>query len=125
MAVLLDLILPPQAEPVATPPAYDALAVALAQQSNAISAQSNYLTFATMALGLVAILLAVGWGLLVKVWAERAANDAVKEWMDQKGTQIVADHVAKITPNRVDGGPAVQPGLTQQQQENALKDDDA
>jgi hypothetical protein len=103
---------------------YDALAVALAAQSNAMAMQANYLTFATLILAVVALLFALTWAYLLRLIAERSARDAVHDWINRDGPGFVSDIVAKITPDRKDGGNSQGLGLSQEQQENLLSHDD-
>jgi len=107
----------------ATPPNFDALATSMAAQSNAIAAQSNYLTLGSLVLGAIALVGVISWAYFVKAWAETAAREAVDEWMDKRGVAMISELVAKITPNQVDGGQPTTRGLTQEQQENELRDD--
>ncbi len=108
------------------PPNFDALAASLTAQGNAIAAQANYLTFATLALGVIAVFLTLGWGILVKIWAEKAAKDAVSEWMNKYATDEISKIVANIIPSSVDGGGvSSRPPMTQEEQEKGLGGDPA
>lgn len=111
----------PAIPPTEAPANFDALAASLAAQSNAISAQANYLTFATLVLGVIAVFLTLGWGLLVKIWAEKAAKDAVDDWMSKNANDAISVIVANIIPS--DGGASGRPPLTQQEQEEGLSGD--
>jgi len=103
---------------------FDALAASLAAQANSIAAQSNYLTFATLVLGLVAVLLALGWGVIVKIWAEKAAKDAVSEWMNKNANGLIAERLAALMPPEIDGGGrSTRPPMTQEEQEVGLGGD--
>lgn len=102
---------------------YDALAVALTAQSNAMAMQSNYLTFATLILAVVALLFALTWAYLLRLIAERSARDAVHDWINRDGLRFVSDAVAEIVPDRKDGGKSKGSGLSQEQQENLLSHD--
>lgn len=109
-------------------PDFDALAASLAAQGNAISSQANYLTIWTIVLGVVAILATVGWGWLVKIWAEKAAKEAVTEWMDKNAANEFSKIVADLIPSWMDGGNAPSPDrrpLSQQEQEEGLGEDPA
>jgi hypothetical protein len=87
-----------------SPPNFDALAVSIGAQTNAIAAQANYLTLGSIILAVIAIVAAVGWGWLVKRWAEEAARDAVKKWMEQNAPGQMAAILNTLTPPRIDGG---------------------
>ncbi|WP_293373611.1 hypothetical protein [Phenylobacterium sp. SCN 70-31] len=115
----------PGAVPQAPPPAnLDALTASLAAQANAIAAQSNYLTFATLVLGLIAVFLTFGWGLLVKIWAEKAAKDAVAEWMNKNANDLISQRLAVLMPPETDGGGlGTRPPMTQEEQEKGLSGD--
>ena len=111
------------AQPISEPkanPDFDALAASLAAQSNAISAQANYLTLGSIIFAVIAIVVAVGWGWLVKHWAEKAARDAVNDWMNQNAPGEIARILANLTPSSIDGGPVPSPPMSQEQQEEGL-----
>jgi hypothetical protein len=116
--------------PAAAPasPDFDALAASLASQGNAISQQANYLTMWTIVLGIVAILATVAWGWLVKIWAEKAAREAVTEWMNRNAANEISAIVAGVVPTWMDGGNTPSPErrpLSQQEQEEGLGEDPA
>jgi hypothetical protein len=105
----------------AQPPGTDKLADSLAAQGNAIAAQANYITFATLLLGIVALVLTFGWGWLVKIWAEKSATDAVNEWMDKNANDVISRRVADLIPSETDGN-SRRP-MTQEEQEKGLGGD--
>lgn len=108
--------------PTNPPPESDALANSLAAQANAISAQANYLTLATIILGILALVAAMAWGWLVKIWAEKAAKDAVTEWLDRNAAAEISKLVGDIIPNWTDGGGLSRP-MSQTEQEEGLGGD--
>jgi hypothetical protein len=85
-------------------PNFDALSASIAAQSSAIASQATYLTLGSIIFAIVALLAAVGWGWLVKQWAEKAAKDAVREWMEQNAPGQIAEVMNRLTPMSVDGG---------------------
>jgi hypothetical protein len=103
---------------------FDALAISLAAQNNAIAAQSNFLTFATLGLGMVGIALAIGWGLLVKLWAQETAKTVVHDWMSTNAFNELSKLVKEIVPNTMDDGATLAPSglrpMTQAEQEEQL-----
>ena len=104
--------------PAPTPaPNFDALAASLAAQANAIASQSSWLTFGGVIFAVMAIVAGLGWGYLVKGWAERTAKDAVREWMDANAPGEIAKVYSAITPPRIDGGGDP---MTQEEQEAGL-----
>jgi hypothetical protein len=107
----------------------DTLAVSLAAQSASISSQANFLTIGAIAIGIVALSAAVGWGWFVKIWAEKAARDAVTEWMDRNAATEIAKVVADIIPSAMDGRTARaegdRPPMTQAEQEQGFSGEEA
>ncbi len=103
-----SLIVPQIAVPSSTNSAtqvnFDALAIAIAQQNNAIAAQSNFLTLATLVLAVLGIGLALAWGLLVKTWAQETAKTAVHDWMSTNAFNEMSKLVKDIVPNIIDEG---------------------
>lgn len=122
-AGLVARIVPHCAPTIAAPPSpnTDALAASLAAQGNAISAQANYLTLATIVLGIVAVLATLGWGWLVKIWAEKAANDAVEDWLNKNAPDMISKLVANIIPSG--SGTSMLPPMSQEEQEKGLGED--
>lgn len=82
---------PPQSQP---PPEWDALA-------NSFASLSAALAWGSILLALIAIVAAIGWGFLVRHWAEREARaeaaECVKKLMDKwlvdEAPQIIRKHV--------------------------------
>jgi hypothetical protein len=76
----------PQAHEVASPaqPTFDALGLAVAQQNNLIAT-------AAILIAVIGLLAGLGWGILVKLWAERSAREAAREWMELNAGDIIAD----------------------------------
>ena len=64
-------------------PDFDALAVALAQQNNLIAGVA-------LLIGVVALFAGLGWGFLVKLWAENSAREAAREWMERNAGDIIS-----------------------------------
>jgi hypothetical protein len=92
--------LPPPA-PVAVQPNFDGLAASFGALSTAF-------TWGTIILAVVAILAALGWGYLVKGWAEKEAREEaercarkhtdayINKWLATEAPQIVRRHVENI-----------------------------
>jgi hypothetical protein len=115
--------LPPPIPPVDVRPNYDGLEVALAQQGNAIAAQANWLTSATIIFAVVALVAAVSWAWFVRVWAKSLVEASMADWKRNEAQAIVAKIVADLIPEGLDGtGPANRP-LSQREQEEGLGGD--
>ena len=83
------------------------------------------MTFATLLLGVIAVILALGWGLLVKIWAEKAAKDAVNEWMTKNAAGEISKIAANIFPSADSGGTPTRPPMSLTEQEKGLGGDPA
>ena len=83
-----------QPAPTAHEPTWDALA-------NSFASLSAAFAWGTLFLALVAVLAAIGWGFLVRHWAEREAKKEAAEcvdrlmdkWLVEEAPQIVRKHV--------------------------------
>jgi cellobiose-specific phosphotransferase system component IIC len=84
-------------------PNLDALAVAVTEQGAAVSSQANAISIVALFLGVIGVIVAIGWGLLVRRWAERLAADRVREWMEERVPALVANEVARLLPPLVEG----------------------
>lgn len=84
------------AAPVAIPPAAPSDGVA-----DSLAALSTAFTFGSILLAIIALIGAVAWGFLVKVWAEREARaeaqrlakECADEWMAKHAPAIIQKHV--------------------------------
>lgn len=134
-SLIVPQIAVPSSTNCATQVNYDALAIAIAQQNNAIAAQSNFLTFATIVLAFFGIILGLSWGGLVmwqakieaKKSAEQTAEAEVKSWMDTNAFPQISKLVKEIVPNNIDDeiqNPSPRT-MTQAEQEVQLGNDPA
>lgn len=81
----------------APPPNFDALAVSIGAQGNAIAMQANWLTCGSIILALVAIIAGFAWGKIVTATAEREAREAaqacadahIKKWLEEVAPPLV------------------------------------
>lgn len=87
-----------QTAPTVHEPPWDALA-------NSFASLSAALTWGTILLAMVAIVAAVGWGFLVRHWAEREAKREAQEcaqkfvdrWLVDEAPQIIRKHLELLT----------------------------
>lgn len=78
-------------------PEWDALA-------NSFASLSAALAWGSILLAIIALIIAIGWGLLVKVWAEREAQKEAAEcvkklmekWLAEEAPGIIRQHVENI-----------------------------
>lgn len=101
------------AVPTPEPSSFDALAVAIAQQNNMIAGIA-------LLIGLIGLLAAVGWGLWVKLWAERSAKEAAREWMERNAGDLIAEFAPPLFSGPPSGGPDP---LTPNQQAEQLENE--
>ncbi|WP_332770309.1 hypothetical protein [Phenylobacterium sp.] len=103
----------PQQQAASIPEAtnFDAIALAVAQQNNLIAAIALLIGVAALAGG-------IGWGIWVKLWAENAAKEAAREWMERNAGDLIAEFAPPLYsgPDAGEGGP-----LTPNQQAEQLE----
>ena len=85
----------PAPTPATAPPEWDALA-------NSFASLSNAFAFGSIILALVAIVGAVGWGYLVKKWAEEEARKEAAECVKKIMDRWLADEAPQIIRKNVE-----------------------
>ena len=85
----------PAPTPATAPPEWDALA-------NSFASLSSAFAFGSIVLALVAIAVAVGWGYLVKKWAEQEARKEAAECVKIIMDKWLADEAPKIIRQNVE-----------------------
>lgn len=98
------------AETVAPASNTDALAAAIAAQSNAMAAQANNLTIFNFVFAAALAVAAITWGFYVRDKAKRMAKEAADNWMDANAPGVIADIFAKMSvrqPEEDDQGDAL------------------
>jgi len=77
------------AQPTGSTPNWDAMA-------NSFASLSNAFAWGSLLLALFAALAAIGWGYVVKVWAEEEAERSVKKWLEEEALPLLRREVEEF-----------------------------
>lgn len=110
----------PQPPTAAEGPNLDALSASLASQGNALSAQANMVSLATLVIAVLALFGGIAWALYVRWRAGEIAKDTAKtvadNWLTENSASLVQQVAALISPSST--------SLTPEEQARMLGDEE-